>query len=292
MTAAPSAGLIPDGHEAFVFVQALAVELSGGRVELPGFPDIVARVHRVLADENASIARIERVIAAEPVLAAQVLQIANSAALNVSGKPVTELRTAITRVGLNIVRSATIALAVRQLALAPSLKGLEKPLQVLWQRSVHVASLCFVLARRFTTVNPDTAMLAGMLHSIGRLYILTRASRHRALFSDFSTYQAIERDWHLNIAVALLENWNVPEEIVEAVRDSEDFAREVRGPVNLTDVLITATLIAVYQDQPQMLQARLQTVKPAARLGLTAESCASLLEETQAEIRSLSEALS
>jgi HD-like signal output (HDOD) protein len=252
----------------------------------------VLRVQHVLADEDAGIDRIVRVIGAEPVLAGQLLQIANSAALNISGKQVTDLRTAVTRVGLNLVRSATITFAVRQLQQAPMLRGLEKPLQVLWQRTTLVASLCYVLARRLTRLNPDTALLAGLLHSIGRLYILTRASKHRALFADVGSYQSIERDWHLGIAAALLENWQIPEEIVQAVRESEDFAREPRGPVCLSDVLIAGTLIALYQDQPQLLEARLQSVRPVARLELTRESCETLMQESAEEIAALREALS
>ena len=58
------------------------------------------RVQRVLADEEASTDRVVRVIGSEPILATQLLQIANSAALNPVGKPVTDLRTAVARVGL------------------------------------------------------------------------------------------------------------------------------------------------------------------------------------------------
>src|SRR3569833_3126920 len=43
---------------AFTFVQALAAELSGGNVELPGFPHIVMQVKRVLADAGADARRI------------------------------------------------------------------------------------------------------------------------------------------------------------------------------------------------------------------------------------------
>lgn len=280
-----------DGQQPFAFVQALAAELSGGKVDLPGFPEIVARVRQALADENASADKIARVIGAEPVLAARLLQMANSVALNLSGRQVIDLRTAVMRVGLNVVRSAVIAYAVRQLSMAPMLNGLEKPLDALWQRSVLVASLCYVLARRCTQVNPDAALLAGLLHGIGRLYILTRASRHRALFTDVATYQAIERDWHLSVATALLENWEFADEIVHAVRDSEDFTRESRGPIGLSDVLITATVIAVHQDSPEMLEARLQNVKPAARLQLDRAQRAALMEESAQEIAALREAL-
>ena len=217
---APSAA--PNGADdvAFTFVQALASELSGGKIELPGFPHIVMRVQRVLADENADNNRIVKVLGSEPVLASQIVRMANSAALNPAGVPVTDLRTAVSRVGLDTVRSATIAFAVRQLRDAPILKGLEAPLGLLWKRSVLVASLSCVIARRLTHLNPDTALLAGLLQGIGRLYILTRASGHRALFADQDAYQSIEHDWHLSIAAALLENWGIADEIVQAVHES------------------------------------------------------------------------
>ncbi|HXS28089.1 MAG TPA: HDOD domain-containing protein [Steroidobacteraceae bacterium] len=279
-------------REPFVFVQALAAELSRGDVELPGFPEIVIRIRRVLADENVSAERVARVVAAEPVIAARLMRIAGSAALNPGGKPVADLRSAIHRVGLNTVRSATLAFAVNQLRQSGELRGLEKPLEVLWHRSVLIASLSFVLARRISGVSPETALLAGLLQSLGRLYILTRASRHRSLFADVGTYQAIERDWHLGIACALLEHWGIADEIVQAVRESEDYAREPRGAVSLSDVLVAACLIAVHQNQPELLDARLRSVRPIARLQLDRAACDALIVDSAHEIAALREALS
>ena len=88
-----------DRDIAFTFVQALAAELSGGKVELPGFPHIVMRVQRILTDEKADATKMVRVIGSEPVLAAQLIRMANSAALNPASTPVTDLRAAVTRVG-------------------------------------------------------------------------------------------------------------------------------------------------------------------------------------------------
>jgi HD-like signal output (HDOD) protein len=277
--------------ESFAFVQALAIELSGGKVVLAGFPDVALRVQRVLADEDVTTDRVVRVIGSEPVLATQLLQISNSAALNPIGKPVTELRTAVARVGLNIVRTATIAFAVRQLRGAAALKPIQKPLDELWQRNVLIASLCYVLARRYSKVNADTALLTGLLHGVGRLYIMTRAVEYPALFANLASYHAIERDWHLSIATALLENWEIADEIVQAVRSSEDLAREPRGPVNLTDLLLAANLIVIHQGDPALLNARLQTVKAVARMHLDAEVCEGLMHESEAEIAALREAL-
>lgn len=277
--------------DGFAFVQSLAVELSSGEVELPGFPEVAARIQRVLSDEDVSADRVVRVLSTEPVLAKQVLHIANSVALNPLGRLVTDLRTAVTRVGLNTVRSATIAYAVRQLRGAEELKPVAKQLEALWHRNVLIASLCFVVARKLTRVNPDTALLTGLLHGVGRLYLLTRACRHRSLLANLSNYQLIERDWHLNVATALLQNWNVPEEIVQAVRDCEDYAREPRGQPSLTDVLVAANLIAIHQGQPELLAARIQGVRAVSSLQLTGEVCEKLVEESAAEIAALREAL-
>jgi HD-like signal output (HDOD) protein len=279
------------GDVAFTFVQALASELSGGKIELPGFPHIVMRVQRVLGDENADTARIVKVLGSEPVLASQIVRMANSAALNPAGALVADLRTAVSRVGLDTVRSATIAFAVRQLRDAPILKGLEAPLGMLWKRSVLVASLSCVIARRLTNINPDTGLLAGLLQGIGRLYILTRASGHRALFADQEAYQSIEQDWHLSIAAALLENWGIADEIVQAVHESENFDRDARGPVCLADVLVVGTILAEHHNQPQVLQAQVHCAKPLQKLKLDAVACETFINESAKDIESLRVAL-
>jgi HD-like signal output (HDOD) protein len=288
---ADTVALAIGGDESFLFVQTLATELSSGKVELPGFPAIAARVQHVLADENVSTERVVKVIGAEPVLATQLLSIANSVALNPSGRQIADLRTAVARVGLNTVRTATIAYAVRQLRAGAELKPIAQQLAALWHRNVLIASLCYVVARSRSRVNADTALLTGMLHGVGRLCIMTRAVRHPTLFTNPSTYHLIERDWHLSIAVELLTNWEVSPEIVAAVRDSEDYAREPRNEASLTDVLMAANMIAVYDGQPEFLEARLQSVRAISKLGLTREICEQLTQESAQEIAALREAL-
>ena len=290
----PTEDTAQDGTErdvAFTFVQALAAELSGGKVELPGFPHIVMRVQRVLSDEKTDATKVVRVIGSEPVLATQLIRMANSAALNPGSAPVTDLRAAVTRVGVDTVRSATIAFAMRQLRDAPTLRGLEMQLGVLWRRSVQVASLCSVIARRLTSVNADTALLAGLLQGIGRLYILTRASRHRSLFCDAAAYQAIEHDWHLSIAAALLENWGIADEIVQAVHESENLERESRGAPSLIDILVVGTLLADLNGDASALAAQVECAKPLQRLRLDQQACEVFLTESANEVDALRDAL-
>jgi len=277
--------------EAFAFVQALASELSTGKVELPSFPDIAMRVRQVLSDDTVSPQAVVRVVGSEPALAARLLQLANSAALNFSGKAVTDLRTAVARMGFNMVRSAAIAFAMSQLKKVDSLKGLEKPLDVLWRRSASVAAMSHAVARRLAKVNPDTALLAGLLHGIGQLYILTRTAQHPALFKNEAVYHNIVRDWHSSIAKALLENWDMAEEIVEAVGNYEDISRTHTGPTDLTDVLSVGYLIASYRDHPESIELNMEGVAACTRMQLDRAGYDKLLKESGEEIAAIQAAL-
>jgi HD-like signal output (HDOD) protein len=290
-TAAAQATKSTVDAEAFAFVQALASELSKGKVDLPSFPDIALRVRKVLADEEVSQEQVIRVVGSEPALAARLMQIANSAALNFTGKPITELRTAINRMGHNMVRSAAIAFAMSQLKKVDTLKGLEKPLDELWKSSAAVAAMSHAVAKRYSRVNPDTGMLAGLVHGIGKLYILTRSSHHPALFADQATYNQIVRDWHSPVAKALLENWDMAEEIVSAVSDYEDMERAHSGPVDLTDVLTVGNLLAAFKEHPESLEINMHDVAACKRMNIDRASYEKLIDESEHEIDALRQAL-
>jgi len=275
----------------FTFVKALAQELSQGPVDLPSVPDIVVRLQKTLSDDNVSNDTVVMVLGTEPLLASKLLTMANSAALNASSRRIADLRTAVARVGFNIVRSVALSFAVEQLRKAGEYKHLEGQLDALWKNSVQIAALCHVIARRFSSLNGDTALLAGLMHNVGRIYILTRASKFPTLTADRLTFNSIQRDWHSNVAKGLLENWKVPEEIVDAVAGYEDLDREARGPVTLTDVLSLAMLVEGSRDGTEMKVPDETLLKGLKRMQLQLRDCHTVLDESAEEIAALKSAL-
>jgi HD-like signal output (HDOD) protein len=276
---------------AFDFVRTLAAELSGGNVDLPSFPEIAIRVRRVLSDPKSSVEQVVRVVGSEPALAARLLRISNSASLNRSGRPVNDLRTAINRIGYNMVRSASISFSMAQIRKSNKLAGLEHHLTDLWQRSTLVAAFAYVLARNCTKVNPDEAMLTGMMHGIGKLYVLTRAIDHPELFASDNTLNDIIGDWHASIGKAILENWNFSEAMAQAVGEQADFSRAVEGPADLSDVIVIAILMASHEGDIPGLEAALNGVGAAERLGLDEAKTQAVMSESAAEVTALSQAL-
>jgi HD-like signal output (HDOD) protein len=276
---------------AFEFVRMLAGELSKAQVDLPSFPEIAIRVRRILSDPNASIEQVVRVVGSEPALSARLLRIANSASLNRSGRTVTDLRTAINRIGYNMVRSASMSFAMSQIRKSNRLQGLEHYLNDLWERSTLVAAFAYVLARTCTRVNPDEAMLTGMMHGIGKLYVLTRAIEHPELFANSATLDDIIKDWHASIGKAILENWDFPEATAEAVGEQEDLQREDTGPADLRDVIAVAVLMAPHSKDAASLEAALSGLPASIRLGLDEAKTRAVMEECAAEVQALSDAL-
>jgi HD-like signal output (HDOD) protein len=276
---------------AFDFVRTLAAELSGGDVDLPSFPEIAVRVRRVLSDPKSSVDQVVRVVGSEPALAARLLRISNSASLNRSGRPVTDLRTAINRIGYNMVRSASISFSMAQIRKSNRLVGLEHHLNDLWHSSTLVAAFAYVLARNCTKVNPDEAMLTGMMHGIGKLYVLTRAIDHPELFASDTTLNEIIGDWHASIGKAILENWNFSESMAQAIGEQTDFTRTEDGPPDLRDVIAVSILMASHVADVPGLEAALHDLGAARRLGLDETKTLAVMRESAAEVTALSQAL-
>jgi len=273
------------------FTAMLEVEIAGDHIDLPSFPEVALRVRRVLADENVSIDHVVRVVSAEPSLVVRLLQLGNSAALNPSGRRLTDLRAAITRIGFNMARSATIAFAMSQLRRADAYKGLDKPFSDLWRTSTQVAAVSFVVARRLTKVNAELALLSGLLHTVGKLYLLTRAARFPDLLNDATAYPALVQTWHGRIASAILLNWEMAPPVIDAVQGFEGADRERESEVDLLDVLWAGRALAALPRTAQVVPPELLESHVARRLGLSAETCAGVLVESGKEIDSLTSAL-
>jgi HD-like signal output (HDOD) protein len=278
-----------EGPLALQFLTNMAVNLSRGPVDLPCFPNVVIKIRDALHDPKTSVQETVRLVGAEPRLAARLIQTANSVAFNSSGTPVTDLRTAITRLGQRLVEGAALAFAVQQMKDEPALRSIAKQLKELWKMSIAVASICQVVAR-WTKVKPDEAFLTGLLHGIGRLYIMAHAvGRPSALLLDLTCAETIA-NWHPSIGRAVLENWRVGEAMAVSVGEQSDFGREHRGEPDLTDVLIVSIVLAeaLEASSPKI---DLEEIRSFRNIGFSSEDCRTTLMHAEYQLGSLHESL-
>jgi HD-like signal output (HDOD) protein len=289
--AAAGAGSTPaERGEALAFLQKLAIEVSQGTVDLPCFPNVVVRISAALADPNTSAEDVVTVVGTEPRLAARLLQTANSAALNPGGKPLTELRSAITRVGQHMVQSIAMSYAVHQMQHEESLRPIAEPLAQLWDTSIAVASISQLVAER-TKVHTDVAFLTGLLHGIGGLYIMARAAARSTTVKNWQSSMDILEGWQASIGKAVLESWKFAEEMCEAVGDQRDYERKWKHDATLTDVLIVSLVMADSLQAPEPRVVATDGINSFASIGLSATDCEATLVRAQRRIAVVHDAL-
>jgi HD-like signal output (HDOD) protein len=264
-------------HDAAALEKDLASIRQDASVALPGVPQIVTRVQAMLSDPDVGIPQLVPVINYEPVLVGRILQMANSAALNPTRRQITDLKTGVTRVGFDLLRSAALAYALRQVSQAHSVKDIRPHLEALWERSAWTAAVAYVIARKFTKVNRDIAFLGGLMHGVGKLFILTRAAHYPFVLRDRTKYSSMLRKWHAQF-----------EDVVSAVAQYENLNREVVGEEpDLTDILATSYLVVGHAGRMQDLSMTVEKIASFSRLRLDIMAVEETLEKAKEEIEDL-----
>ncbi len=273
------------------FVQSLASNLSSGTIEIPSFPKVVVRLRQILEDERSTTAQIAQLLAAEPALAARLLKISNSAALRPGTSPITDINMAINRLGCKMVRNSSMSYAFKKIRDAQTLEAAQSYLEEIWSESTHVAALCYVLAKKFTRLNPDEALLVGLLHGIGKLYILGQAESHPEFFQNEGDLRETLREWHGTIGSAILESWEFSDEVSSSIANYQELDRQHDGPTDLTDILIVAHLVAKFLTDEADSELQLDNVPASKHLDVSAENFITILQESEEHISSLRRAL-
>jgi HD-like signal output (HDOD) protein len=277
----------------FELLEALAEDLSHGRAALPHVPGIVKRIRDLLEEPQAPVAEAERLVRSEPHLEAWIVQIAGSLAMDGPRTRAIDLCSAIARLGPQGVQGATLSFAVHQMIRQPALRSIALPLEDWWHQSSAVACMSQLIARR-TKVRVEEAFLAGLLHGIGRLYILLHAvdeppERRKYLLNSDSI-----AGWHPSIGKAVLENWGASEPTACAVNDQLDHERRVRtlDAADLTDIVIAALALSHAPSGEAWRDLPAKRINSFRTLNLSADDCAKILRHAQQQLGMMRAALS
>ncbi len=270
---------------AYRFFQDIALDLSRRELKFPTFLDAALRVRLVVSRHDAGSNEVAQAVRGEPLLSARVVSMANSVAVNPSGKSVTDLKSAVLMIGHNSVRSLAASLAIAQIAQAKALEPFADECRQVWEHSMEVGALAFVLARRRGRVDPEEALFAGLVHDLGHFYLLYRATQFPEMMGrDREELHALIGAWHPGIGAGLLQNLKMSDRLVRAVDE-----HEVRGvPVTepLTEILMLADRCSTKHGMaPPPEHAR--NDGEGAVEGLDEASARALLDEAGEEVRSL-----
>ena len=227
----------------FEMLADIAKELSG-EVIFPTYFDAVLRLRKVLQDTSLSITEIAAAVSMEPLIGAKLLHLANSVAFNPAGLEVVDLKSALTRLGVNAVRTTAMSIVMSQLMRAKGMANFAELTHALWDHSIKTAAAARIIAKNLTRLNPEEAMLAGLIHDLGAFYMLYRATQYEELRHRPDSVRYLIIQWHESIGVSLLNAIGIPEEIVDATVD-HDQVRPTPSPIrSLPEVVYVANMLA------------------------------------------------
>lgn len=227
----------------FKMLEDIARELAG-EVVFPTYFDAVMRLRKVLNDPDKSLAEIANAVMLEPLISAKLLHLANSVAYNPSGREIIDLKTAISRLGVQVVKNTAMAIVLAQLLRAKNMAEFSDLTEKLWQHTIHTAAAARTIAKAKTNLNPEEALFAGLIHDLGAFYMLYRATQYDDLRARPDSLKYLMINWHESIGVSLLNALGIPQEIVDSTID-HDHPRPIPVTIrNLGDLVYVANMIA------------------------------------------------
>lgn len=223
------------------FFNELKAEVETDRLLLPSLPEVALKIRDVVEDEDTTIDEIVDILSQDGAMSARLLKVVNSP-LYPSSMPIDDLRTAVTRLGIKLVRDLVMNLAMRQMY-QPTSTIMENQFRKAWSTSVEVASIAQMMSMSVIQgISKEKALLAGLIHNIGLLPILLKAENDDALFQDETALNALIQELQGPVGAMILQSWNFSGDLIDVVKESYNFNYDHEGTANLVD-LIQFTLL-------------------------------------------------
>ncbi|HEY1026782.1 MAG TPA: HDOD domain-containing protein [Pseudomonas sp.] len=245
--------------------QELIHAIENDELVLPTLPEVALKVREAAEDPDVGIPQISKVIGNDAALTARIIKVVNSPLLR-SNKEITDLQMAVSRLGINYTCNLATGLAMEQMFQATS-DVVDRKMREVWNKSTEIAGICHVLCRHYTRLMPDQATLAGLVHQIGVLPILTYAEEHNELLADSISLNHVIEQIHPIIGDKILRTWEFPEPIAVVPSQYLDFSRN-SAKVDYVDIVQVATLQSYLGSEHPYTQLDWSRIPAFAKLGL------------------------
>lgn len=253
----------PAIHRASAAFRDAFAHAQAGELNFPTSLDASRRVLKAVENPDIGLATLAKIVISEPLLSAKVIRLANSVAMNPTSQVIRDVRLAVVRVGMDPIKALAMVLIMNQLRQSQRHGSTRNLSNRLWERSVNVAALAYVIAKKMTTLNPDEAMFAGIVHDLGRFYLLAQAVDYPELLENQAALAEAINDLGERATRRVLGELKLPGSVVDAVLASREYGKTM-PPASLSDVLFVARALSPRPDPFDALDVRATPATDAA----------------------------
>lgn len=220
-----------------LFFNRFYQHLLEGNLNTPNFPDIAFQLRKAI-QQNLDLTDIVKIVNMDPVISAKLIQVVNSPVYRPQN-PISNCFDAINRLGLTTTRNLVTSFSMNNLIKS------ENPLTIKlikqnWLQSIRVSSISYTLAKLTGKVDPDEALLAGLLHNIGALPILTFADNLPKDTFNQADIELCIQEIQGQIGCLILDKWEFPDNLKLIPLLSSDWFSSTSNNLSLNDIIVLA----------------------------------------------------
>ena len=275
---------VPDELHLSGLVHSFFQHLEKNDIQLPSLPDVSMKLRRAIKDD-VSVAEAAKIVQLDPSIVAKLIQVANSP-IYMTSNPVNRCQDAITRLGMVATRDLVTSISLHHV-FRSNQPQIKEHLVNLWKHSITLSSICFVLAQKTKRIDPDKALLAGLLADIGVIPFLHFAENFPSELFDTDELNAAIPYIRGAAGTIVLRQWDFPDNLAEIPSLAEDWYHDSGSELTLSDIVVLAKLHS-YIGTPRMAELPFVNTIPAygklGNVGLSPELSLNLLHDAQEQI--------
>jgi HD-like signal output (HDOD) protein len=217
----------------------VAAAISKDQLQLPTLPEVALNIRDAAERKDISAAKLAQVISDDPSLSGRIVKVANSPLFR-GARETETIQAAVSRLGIDYCCNLATGFAMQQMFQATS-EVVDRKLRAVWAHATQVAAISTVLARNFSKLKGDQALLAGLTHNIGMLPVLTWAEEHDRLLRDSITLDQVIDQIHGELGTMILKSWDFSPELVDVPMQYANFERQ-SPKTDYVDIVMVANL--------------------------------------------------
>lgn len=206
----------------------LLERIESGKLVLPAMPTTAAKVIECL-EAGTHQDRAAGLLEQDPVLALEVLRLANSASFAPRSR-IESISHAITMLGATRLRSLLVTASARQVFISRN-RTIRELTSALWQHSIGVATVARQIAVRAAFPDKEAPYMVGLMHDIGKpIVAIHLLDLERSVSRSVQDHWIEPNEWlnivqevHRPVGVAVAKAWNMSNDICKAVQDCVEF---------------------------------------------------------------------
>lgn len=204
--------------------------------KLPSLPNAVLYLKKAVSDDSVSLSMLANLLSKDPVLAARLLRVSNSSFYRAMS-PAEDVPAAVARIGFLATRS--IALGLLRNSFKARNDVVAAMITELWMESLKTAAVANALAPHYALVDPQRALLGGLMYNVGAMLFLTKLDEE-ANSMERAELQHMITEYAPEFGVRLLEHWEMDPEIVEVAASRDNWHRDHENAPDLADLVLVA----------------------------------------------------